>query len=58
MISRGQRHRCQTPRYLLIYRRPFGNNERVTDSADSVIYEREYLGAFEGDESRDSRLIF
>ena len=55
MISRGQRHRCQTPRNLLIYRRPFGNNERVTDS---VIYEREYLGAFEGDESRDSRLIF
>ena len=55
MISRGQCHRCQTPCNLLIYRSPFGNNERVTDS---VIYEREYLGAFEGDESRDSRLIF
>jgi hypothetical protein len=55
MISRGQRHRCQTPRNLLIYRSPFGNNERVTDS---ITYEREYLGAFEGDESRDSRLIF
>ncbi len=52
---RCERYRYQTPRNLLIYRSPFGNNERVTDS---VIYEREYLGAFEGDESRESRFTF
>ncbi len=28
----GQRHRYQTPLNLLIYRSPFGNYERVTDS--------------------------
>ncbi len=31
-ICRGQRYRYQTPLNLLIYRSPFGNYERVTDS--------------------------
>ena len=30
-ICRGQRIRYQTPLNLLIYRGPFGNDERVTD---------------------------
>ncbi len=58
-ICRCQRYRYQTPRNLLIYRSPFGNDERVTDSPPILrIQEREYLGAFEGDESRESRSIF
>ena len=31
---RSQRHRYQTPRNLLIYKSPFGNYERVTDSLE------------------------
>ena len=58
---RCQRYRHQTPRNLLIYRTPFGNDERVTDShairKRCRVYESEYLGAFEGDESRESRVI-
>ncbi len=55
----GHRYRYQTPRNWLIYRSFFGNDERVTDSPPILrIQEREYLGAFEGDESRESRSMF
>jgi hypothetical protein len=46
---RGQCYRYQTPLNLLIYKSPFGNDERVTDSVSLILSKTKEVGEL-GDE--------